>query len=103
MMKFPSVFAGGIVPSGNSVAATYPAVCGSRVGGAGREVAGASVAARRPAGTNSTIPRTILESFVTGQVNYISTGHIRQRLPGLTMTLSRLFTMPGVNFGIGQM
>src|ERR1700690_1758608 len=36
MIKFPSASAGGMVPSGNSVAVTYPGVCGSRVGGVGR-------------------------------------------------------------------
>ena len=36
MMKFPSVSAGGMAPSGNSLAVTYPGVCGSRVGGVGR-------------------------------------------------------------------
>ena len=36
MMKFPSVSAGGLAPSGNSVAVTYPGVFGSRVGGVGR-------------------------------------------------------------------
>ena len=36
MIKFPSVSAGGTVPSGNSVAVTYPGACGSRVGGVGR-------------------------------------------------------------------
>src|SRR5580704_18067411 len=35
MMKFPSEFAGGLAPSDNSFAATYPGVLGSRVGGAG--------------------------------------------------------------------
>src|SRR5688500_13377393 len=36
MMKFPWACGGGTVPSGNSVAVTYPGVCGSRVGGVGR-------------------------------------------------------------------
>jgi hypothetical protein len=36
MIKFPSESGDGMVPSGNSVAVTYPGVCGSRVGGAGR-------------------------------------------------------------------
>src|ERR1700690_2482619 len=36
MMKFPSASAGGTAPSGNSLAATYPGVRGSRVGGVGR-------------------------------------------------------------------
>src|SRR6516225_1977200 len=36
MMKLPSAFAGGTAPSSNSVAVTYPAECGSRVGGTGR-------------------------------------------------------------------
>src|SRR5487761_2442371 len=35
-MKFPSASAGGLVPSGNSLAVTYPDVFGSRVGGVGR-------------------------------------------------------------------
>jgi hypothetical protein len=35
MMKFPSASAGTLVPSGNSLAVTYPGVCGSRVGGTG--------------------------------------------------------------------
>src|ERR1700748_1422839 len=36
MIKFPSAFAGGFVPSGSSLAVTYPGVWGSRVGGVGR-------------------------------------------------------------------
>ncbi len=36
MTKFPSSFAGGTVPSGNSFAVTYPGVRGSRAGGTGR-------------------------------------------------------------------
>src|SRR5215469_13712981 len=45
-MKFPSTFAGGTSPSGSSFASTYPAVCGSRVGGGGRfgRATGTSVA-----------------------------------------------------------
>jgi hypothetical protein len=35
-MKFPSTLDGGTAPSGSSVAAGNPGVCGSRVGGAGR-------------------------------------------------------------------
>ena len=42
MMKLPSTFADGTAPSGNSVALTYPAECGSRVGGVGR-AAGAGI------------------------------------------------------------
>src|SRR5688500_17627953 len=51
MMKLPSTSAGGTVPSGSSVAVTYPGVSGSRVGGVGRGVgagpraAGAAAAA----------------------------------------------------------
>src|SRR5437762_12770216 len=44
MMKFPSASAGGTVPSGNSLAVTYPCVPGSRVGGVGR-AAGAGACA----------------------------------------------------------
>jgi hypothetical protein len=40
MMKFPSASAGGVVPSGNSLAVTNPGVFGSRVGGVGRAGAG---------------------------------------------------------------
>src|SRR5271165_4164375 len=36
MMKFPSASAGGLVPSGSSLAVTNPGVFGSRVGGLGR-------------------------------------------------------------------
>src|SRR5260370_39414981 len=36
MMKFPSSFAVGMAPSGNSFALTYPGVFGSRVGSGGR-------------------------------------------------------------------
>src|ERR1700756_3101655 len=36
MMKFPSSFAEGMAPSGNSFALTYPGVLGSRVGSGGR-------------------------------------------------------------------
>src|SRR5437016_14499973 len=36
MMKFPSSFGEGMVPSGNSFALTYPGVFGSRVGAGGR-------------------------------------------------------------------
>jgi hypothetical protein len=36
MMKFPSSFAEGMAPSGNSFALTYPGVFGSRVGNGGR-------------------------------------------------------------------
>jgi hypothetical protein len=36
MMKFPSSFAEGMAPSGNSFALTYPGVFGSRVGSGGR-------------------------------------------------------------------
>src|SRR5258708_3148870 len=36
MIKFPSASAGGTAPSGSSLAATYPAVSGSRAGGVGR-------------------------------------------------------------------
>src|SRR5579864_1289561 len=36
MMKFPSSFADGMAPSGNSFALTYPGVFGSRVGSGGR-------------------------------------------------------------------
>src|SRR5579863_5142267 len=35
-MKLPSMLGGGSSPSGSSFALTYPGVCGSRVGGAGR-------------------------------------------------------------------
>src|SRR5271170_1934416 len=42
-MKFPSVFAGALAPSGKSFAVTYPGVLGSRVGGVGR-AAGAGAA-----------------------------------------------------------
>jgi hypothetical protein len=35
-IKFPSTLAGGMAPSGSSVAATNPGECGSRVGGVGR-------------------------------------------------------------------
>src|SRR5205085_8623335 len=38
MTKLPSASAGGTVPSGNSLAVTYPGVFGSRVGGVGRGV-----------------------------------------------------------------
>src|SRR5438270_14052522 len=49
MMKFPSASVGGMSPSGNSLALTYPGVLGSRPGGAGRAgrltaVAGGSAA-----------------------------------------------------------
>src|SRR5713226_623986 len=37
MMKFPSSFAEGMAPSGNSFALTYPGVFGSRVGSGGRD------------------------------------------------------------------
>src|ERR1022692_1948555 len=37
-MKLPSTFAGGIEPSGSSLAVTQPGVLGSRVGGARRSV-----------------------------------------------------------------
>src|ERR1700761_2002006 len=36
IIKFPSAFAGAFVPSGTSLAVTYPDVWGSRVGGVGR-------------------------------------------------------------------
>src|SRR5947207_1469312 len=36
MIKFPSTSDGGFVPSGNSLAVTYPGVRGSRAGGVGR-------------------------------------------------------------------
>ena len=36
MMKFPSASAGGMAPSGNSLAVTNPGVFGSRVGGVER-------------------------------------------------------------------
>src|SRR5258706_199243 len=36
IMKLPSSFAVGMVPSGSSLAVTYPGVCGSRVGDGGR-------------------------------------------------------------------
>src|SRR3954469_20112096 len=45
MMKLPSASGGGSVPSGSSFAVTYPAVCGSRVGGVGR---GGATAAGAP-------------------------------------------------------
>ena len=45
MMKFPSASEGGTAPSGSSFAFTYPGVCGSRVGGAGRGVCCAGAAA----------------------------------------------------------
>src|SRR5437764_1160448 len=35
-MKLPSSVAGALAPSGNSLAVTYPGLCGSRVGGTGR-------------------------------------------------------------------
>src|SRR5581483_262316 len=35
-MKLPFSFAGAFAPSGNSLACTYPGVCGSRAGGMGR-------------------------------------------------------------------
>ena len=38
MMKFPSAFAGGTAPAGNSVAATNPGAWGSRVGGNERPI-----------------------------------------------------------------
>ena len=47
MMKLPSAFAGGTSPSSSSVAATNPAVWGSRVGGVGRA---ADATFARPAG-----------------------------------------------------
>jgi len=45
MMKFPSTSGEGTAPAGNSEAATYPGVCGSRVGGGGRFDRAAGVAA----------------------------------------------------------
>src|SRR6185437_1791477 len=49
MIKFPSLSAGGTSPSGNSFASTYPAVCGSRVGGVGLTyVCGAGAAVCAP-------------------------------------------------------
>src|SRR6185437_8383420 len=49
MIKFPSLSAGGTSPSGNSFAFTYPAVCGSRVGGVGLTyVCGAGAAVCAP-------------------------------------------------------
>ena len=44
-MKLPSASGGGLAPSGNSAALTYPGVFGSRTGGAERVWAGAGVAA----------------------------------------------------------
>src|SRR5689334_15784672 len=68
-MKFPSASAGGTSPSANSFASTYPGVCGSRAGGAGR-------AGRRAAG---------------GGVVGGATGSAAGALPGLgTQTANRL-------------
>src|SRR5579863_8768196 len=54
MMKFPSSFADGMAPSGNSFALTYPGVFGSRVGSGGRApllaFAGACLSGGRCAG-----------------------------------------------------
>src|SRR5229473_1623078 len=54
MMKFPSSFAEGMAPSGNSLALTYPGVFGSRVGSGGRApllaFAGACLSGGRCAG-----------------------------------------------------
>jgi hypothetical protein len=53
-MKFPSPFAEGMLPSGNSFALTYPGVFGSRVGSGGRApllaFAGACLSGGRRAG-----------------------------------------------------
>src|ERR1700676_1186508 len=54
IMKFPSSFAEGMAPSGNSFALTYPGVFGSRVGAGGRApllaFAGACLSGGRCAG-----------------------------------------------------
>src|SRR3954471_14384556 len=61
MMKLPSAVAGGRAPSGNSFAATYPGVFGSRVGGTGRAPwASTSVAADARLNTSATINRDAL-------------------------------------------